>query len=121
EIQPELQQMLDGIAGVQSFAFAISTLPGAGGGLPVQFAIKSPDATEVVAQVADQIADEARRSGRFIIVDTTLKYDSPELMVEIDRDKAAALGITMQDIGNTLGVLLSEGNISRFDVQGRSY
>jgi len=61
EIQPELQQMLDGIAGVQSFAFAISTLPGAGGGLPVQFAIKSPDAPEVVAQVADQIP--TRRGG----------------------------------------------------------
>src|SRR3546814_622240 len=96
EIQPELQQKLDGIAGVQSFAFAISTLPGSGGGLPVQFVIRSPGPPETVAQVADAIADEARRSGRFIMVDTTLKYDTPELSVEIDRDKAAALGITME-------------------------
>ena len=41
--------------------------------------------------------------------------------MNIDRDKASRLGISMQDIGDTLAIMLGEADISRFSMQGRSY
>ena len=71
--------------------------------------------------VSDQVLQKARASGLFAFVTKSLRYSRPEVRVKIDRDLAARLGITMQDIGDTLQVMLGEAEANRFSLEGRSY
>jgi multidrug efflux pump len=64
---------------------------------------------------------DVRKSGAMIFSDTDLKLDLPQATVEIDRDKAAQLGLTMTDIGNALSSMLGGGYVNYFSLDGRSY
>ena len=68
-----------------------------------------------------QVIQKARESGLFAFVKKSLRYSRPEITVKIDRDLAARLGITMQDIGDTLQTMLGEAEANRFSMGGRSY
>jgi len=61
------------------------------------------------------------QSGKFIFLDTDLKFNKPKASISIDRSKAAELGISMQDIGSAISTMLSGGTTNRFNVDGRSY
>jgi multidrug efflux pump len=101
-LQPQMQQAVDGIAGVQAAAFQPPPLPGSQG-LPVQFVIATTEPFSQLNPVAEQFLQEAIKSGMFIFLDTDLKIDAPQATVEIDRDKAAQLGLRMSDIGGAMG------------------
>ncbi len=120
-VQQEVQNKLNGVAGVQAFVFAPPTLPGTGGGLPVQFVIRSTGDADQVYEVAEEIKDRAQKSGRFIIVQDSLSFTQPQARVTIDRDRAAALGVSISEIGATLTALVGGGAISKFDRESRSY
>ncbi len=121
ELIPAVQQMASGIAGLQSAAFALPPMPGAGGGLPVQFVIGSTRPPAEMYPVAQELMAAAWNSGLFVFVDTDLSYDRPQTEVVIDRDKAANLGIDMQQLGDDLGIMLGGNYVNRFSIQGRSY
>ncbi len=75
-----------------------------------------------LAQVLDEHAEGgAAQSGLFIFTDSDLKFDTPQIEVKIDHDKANRLGITMQDIGASLATLLGGNYVNRFNLYGRSY
>jgi Cation/multidrug efflux pump len=57
----------------------------------------------------------------FAYVDTDLKIDKPQTILSINRDKAAQMGLTMRDVGGSLGAMLGGGYVNYFDLQGRSY
>ncbi len=120
-IQAEVQKKLSGVAGVQAFVFAPPTLPGTGGGLPVQFVLRSTGSADQVYEVAEEIKNRAQKSGRFIIVQDSLSFTQPQARVTIDRDRAAALGIAVSNIGSTLTALVGGGSVSKFDRESRSY
>ena len=69
----------------------------------------------------EEIKQRARQSGLFAVVDSDLDYNNPVVQVRIDRAKANSLGISMQDIGESLAVLVGENYINRFGMDGRSY
>lgn len=120
EIQAELQQSWNGIAGARVAAFQFPALPGASG-LPVQFVITTTEPFENLNTIAQQVVDKARTEGKFYFVDADLKLDLPQATVVVDRDKTAALGITQQDVGNALGAALGGGYVNYFSIAGRSY
>ena len=64
---------------------------------------------------------EAQKSGLFIFTDGDLKFETPQIELKIDHDKANRLGITMQDIGGSLATLLGGNYVNRFNLYGRSY
>jgi len=121
EIQQEIQARLRSIAGVDAFVFTPPALPGTGGGLPVQMALRSIADPERVFQVAEQVRQAALESGRFIVVQNSLQFQTPQARVLIDRDRAASLGVSIRDIGTTLNVLVGEGPVARFDRDNRAY
>lgn len=121
EVHAEFQEKLNGIAGMQVFAFGTPSLPGSDAGLPVSFVVASTADYEQVKEVGDQLLQAARESGLFVFVTQSLEFDRPEIGVNIDRELAARLGISMRDIGQTLSVMLGEAEINRFNLQGRSY
>lgn len=121
ELLAEIQGRIGGIAGVNTAAFQRPALPGSIGGLPVQFVIGSTEPHQRVAEVANDLLQKAMQSGLFVFGDTNLKFDQPQVDIEIDREKAAALGVNMQQISADLGSMLGGGYVSRFATEGRAY
>jgi multidrug efflux pump len=121
EILPEVQARLSQIAGLQIFGFNLPALPGTGEGLPFQFVINTPNDYQSLLQVTERVKERALASGKFAFLDVDLAFDKPEVVVEIDREKAAQMGVSMQNLGLTLASLLGEGEINRFTIEGRSY
>jgi multidrug efflux pump len=121
----QLSQMLTGgamgIAGISAAAFVPPSLPGAGFGLPVQFVVCSTDSHERVVEVANGLLQRAMQSGKFLYGDNDLKFDQPQIDLELDRDKAAAVGLSMQQFGADIGTMLGGGYVNRFAIQGRAY
>lgn len=121
EIQQELQGKLGSIAGMEMFSFGTPPLPGSDAGLPVSFVVASTADYDRVEQVGEALVQAARESGLFIFINQSLDFNRPEISVDIDRELAARLGISMQDIANTLAMMLGESEINRFTRDGRSY
>jgi multidrug efflux pump len=121
QILPEVQARLADIPGVQVFGFNLPSLPGTGEGLPFQFVINTPNDYAALLEVAERVKKRAEESGKFAFVDLDLAYDKPEAVIEIDRAKAAQMGVSMADLGGTLATLLGEAEINRFTIDGRSY
>ncbi|MEB0008320.1 multidrug efflux RND transporter permease subunit [Pseudomonas sp. MH9.2] len=121
QLLPELQAKVAKIAGLQVFGFNLPSLPGTGEGLPFQFVINTPNDYESLLQVATRIKTRAAESGKFAFLDIDLAFDKPEVVVDIDRAKAAQMGVSMLDLGGTLATLLGEAEINRFTLDGRSY
>jgi len=121
QIQPEVQQKLNSVAGLQTAVFPRPSLPGSGGGLPLQFVITSDAGYERLDEVAGQLIGTAMASGKFAFVRKSVEFTRPKTTVEIDRDRAGDLGISMADIGRNLATLLGDNDVNRFSLEGRSY
>jgi multidrug efflux pump len=121
ELLPIVQGRLNDIPGLQIFGFNLPSLPGTGEGLPFQFVINTPNDYESLLQVAERVKQKAMESGQFAFLNVDLAFDKPEVVVDIDREKAAQMGVSMQDLGATLAILLGEGEVNRFTIDGRSY
>ncbi|MCI4678707.1 efflux RND transporter permease subunit [Rhodoblastus acidophilus] len=120
QLQPILQKKLDGVAGARIAAFQLPSLPGSQG-LPVQFVLTSTQSFDHLNEVAEKFLHRALNSGNFIFLDSTLRIDNPQAVIEINRDKAAELGLKMSDIGNSLAALLGGGYVNYFSLDRRSY
>ncbi len=121
DIQQLLQVKAGGIAGARVAVFQPPSLPGGAIGLPIQFAIQSTESAARLFDVSSAFLNEARASGLFAFIDTDLKIDEPQSVIEIDRDKAAQLGLTMNQVGSALGSLLGGGYVNYFSIDARSY
>ncbi|MFO1420963.1 MAG: efflux RND transporter permease subunit [Candidatus Competibacteraceae bacterium] len=121
EILPEVQKKLGSIPGIQMFPVTPPALPG-GGQFPVEFIIASTADTQEILDIARQIQEKAMRSGMFAfppIID--VKIDQPQAEIVIDRDKVAALGLNLQQVGADLTAAVGGNFVNRFNIAGRSY
>jgi multidrug efflux pump len=121
EIIPRIQMELDQQPGLQSFAFNPPSLPGASGNTPVEFIIKTQQGYDDLYGVVQQVLEKARESGKFYFIKSDFNFSKPEIRVTIDRKRAESMGVSMREIGQTLGIILAEGYVSRFNLAGRSY
>jgi multidrug efflux pump len=119
-IQQELQGQLSRVAGQNIAVFQPPALPGAQG-LPIQYVLKTTAPLAQLYPQAQKLLADARASGMFLFIDSDLKYDAPQQVIEIDRDKAAQLGVTMSQIGTAMGGLLGGGYTNYFSLGSRSY
>jgi multidrug efflux pump len=119
-IQRDLQAKLDGVAGQHIVAFQLPPLPGSQG-LPIQFVLKSTQPMSVLYPEAQKFLADATATGMFLFTDSDLKLDEPQQVIEIDRDKAAQLGLTMTQVATALGGLLGGGYTNYFSLASRSY
>ena len=120
-IQQELFGKLMGITGVLAPVFLPPALPSSGI-FPVEFVIASTGTHEELVRVADQLVMEAIKSNQFAFPPVTdVKIDQAEAEVVLDRDKIAAMGLSMQQVGGDLATMLGGNFINRFSMAGRSY
>jgi multidrug efflux pump len=90
------------------------------GGLPVQFVIQNINFNKI-REVLPNFLEEANKSPVFQGVDVDLKFNKPELRVNIDRLKASQLGISVEDISSTLQLALSNRRLGYFTKDGKQY
>lgn len=120
ELQPLVQNLLNNITGARIAAFQLPSLPGSSG-IPIQFVVNTTESFDRLNEVSQNLMAKAQASGMFIFLDNDLKIDKEQTTININRDKASELGLTMQDVSNILGAALSEGYINYFNYDGRSY
>jgi multidrug efflux pump len=107
------------IPGVLAFAFPP---PGLGGGFggDVQFVLQA-DSYDQLSQAVGLMMMEAGKLGYLVNMDTDLKLNKPQLEIDIDRNRAAALGVSVADIGSTLQTLLGGRPVTRFKRGNHEY
>ena len=121
KILPEVQAKVSGIPGIRVLPVTPPALPG-GGQFPVEFVISSTEEQARILEFARQIQQVAATNGMFAfppVIDT--KIDQPEAELVLDRDKVAALGLSMQSVGADLAALVGGNFVNRFNFGGRSY
>ncbi|MGL5297412.1 MAG: efflux RND transporter permease subunit, partial [Plesiomonas sp.] len=121
EIANRVTKLVKDVPAMSITAFQMPSLPGASSGLPFQFVITTPNSFESLFQIASDMLGKIQHNGMFVYSSMDLNYNSANLNIKIDKDKAGAYGVTMQDIGNALSTMLAGGYINRIDLYGRSY
>jgi len=119
-IQPQVQQMVNSVPGVQAYMILPPALPG-GGTYPIEFVIASTFDQQHILQFAKELQQKAMASGKFMFLDIDTKVDQPETELVLDRDKVASMGLNMSDVGADLGALVGGNYVNRFNFAGRSY
>ena len=116
-----LTMKLMAIPGIRMFPVMPPALPG-GGQFPVEFVLESTAEPERILEFAQTLQGKAMQSGMFAfppLIDT--KIDQPQAEIVLDRDKVAALGLNMEQVGKDLGAMLGGNFVNRFNIAGRSY
>jgi HAE1 family hydrophobic/amphiphilic exporter-1 len=111
EVRRRLQKyspMKAGIRNAQSFNF------GVGGRFDIDFVLRGPELQDL-SGYAEELLKRSQSLGGIVDADTTLKLNKPELRVEIDRGRAADLGVDTSDIATSLRVMVGgDDQASRF-------
>ncbi|MCH8558513.1 MAG: efflux RND transporter permease subunit [Balneolia bacterium] len=119
EIADALSERLAELTGAQAYVAQPQTLSD-DSGLPVQYVLQAQDFSQL-EEVIPQFLEEARTSPVFNFVDVDLKFNKPEIQVEIDRNRARALGISVRDIAQTLQLAFSGSRYGFFTRGDRQY
>ncbi|MCU0411997.1 MAG: efflux RND transporter permease subunit [Bacteroidetes bacterium] len=90
------------------------------GGLPVQFVIQAPN-FDKLKEVLPRFLAEAEQDPTFQVVDVNLKFNKPELRVDIHRERARVLGLSVLDIAQTLQLAFSGQRFGFFVRDGKQY
>jgi multidrug efflux pump len=120
EMEPELWGKVSTVPGVRVIVTSPPPLPG-GSDFPVEFIISSTAEHKEIVSYANQLVGAAFQSGKFMFADTDLKFDISQSEIDIDRDKANAMGLSLAGIGQDLSVFLGGNYVNRFSILGRSY
>lgn len=120
-LQQSIMPKLPSITGVTAMAFPFFKLPGGSGNYPIDIVLKTSGDYEEIAKVMAQLQEKLKKYPFIFNVDSSLKYDKPEIDVHINRNKAGVLGIAMTDIGDSLNIALGEPQFSQFELNGRGY
>ncbi len=121
ELVDELNRKLKPLSFARTYVVQDQTIGGGRlSGLPVQFVLKAPN-FEKLKQYLPIFVDSARASGAFDVVDVKLKFNKPELKVEINREKARQMGVSVKDIAETLQLLFSGQRFGYFIRDGKQY
>lgn len=120
EIADELSKTIKKYSEARVFVNQEQTIGDRRGGLPVQFVIMAPN-FELLKKVIPTFLEKARASEKFQAVDINLKFNKPELKIDIDRNRAQALGVSVMDIAQTLQLYYAEQRLGFFIKNGKQY
>jgi multidrug efflux pump len=120
EMQGRMMAAWSDVPEVRAISFMRSGISRHGGGQPVQLVIGGSDYAEL-AQWRDIILQRARQNPNLTRLQADLKESQPQLMVRIDQERAAALGVSVQNIGQTLRTMMGEQVVTNYVVDGEEY
>ncbi|OFX42344.1 MAG: acriflavin resistance protein [Bacteroidetes bacterium GWA2_40_15] len=97
-----------------------STFGGRRAGMPIQYVLQAPNIAKL-REVIPVFMAEVQDNPTFQMADINLKFTKPELQIQINRDKANLLGVSTQNIGQTLQLALSGQRFGYFFMNGKQY
>ncbi|HLM39748.1 MAG TPA: efflux RND transporter permease subunit [Microvirga sp.] len=122
--QAVVQQLLPKVGafpGARSSVINPPSFGGAGGfGQPIQFVLGGPD-YDTLRGWRDTVMQKAQETGQFVNIDSNYRESQPDIRVQIDRQRAADLGVSVEDIGRTLELMFGEREVSTFVSRGDEY
>lgn len=120
EIADDLAEKMKRFSAARIFVMQDQSIGGGGGGMPVQYVIQAPN-LDKLKDVIPAFTAELQKSDKFQFTDLNLKFNKPELQVEINREKAQNLGVSVMDIAQTLQFALSGTRFGFFVMNGKQY
>ncbi|MGH8177776.1 MAG: efflux RND transporter permease subunit [Steroidobacter sp.] len=120
EMYGEVYGAVSQVPGVRVFPRLDPPLP-APGQYDVELIVQSDGPIEQLLETTQAVLDAGWQSGKFLYVDTDLKFDLPEARVVLDRERLADLGLDLATVGQELGTLLGGAYVNRFNYFERSY
>ena len=121
EITKGLFPKLFGIPGLLAFASNPPSLGQSPIDKPIQFVLQTSQPYDVLQAALDQLTAAALQNPALQNIDSDLKLNKPQLRVQIDREKAALLGIDVETIGRTVETMLGGRQVTRFKREGKQY
>ncbi len=122
--QQEIAEQITGITrklnDARSFVIQSQSISTRRGGLPVQYVVQAPN-FEKLKEVVPKFLEAAQQDPTFANIDVNLKFNKPEIVVEINRTKARELGVTAMDITQTLQLAYSGQRFGYFIMNGKQY
>ncbi len=121
EIAREMQPKINGLAGVSAFPI---TPPSLGQGFrerPVNFVILTTESYENLNQVTRQFLDEIGKNPGFLTPDVNLRLNKPELKIDVNREKAADLGVSVDAVARAIETMLGGRLVTRYKRAGEQY
>ena len=121
EMARELQPKFNALPGVSAFPI---TPPSLGQGFrerPVNFVIQTSDSYENLNVVVRQMLDEIAKNPGIVSPDVDLRLNKPELRIDVERDKAADLGVSVEAVAKAVETLLGGRNVTRYKRDAEQY
>jgi multidrug efflux pump len=116
QLSGELRKMTQARASV----IQQSTFGGRRAGLPIQYVLQAPT-IDKLREILPEFMAEVNDNPTFVMADVNLRFTKPELQIVINRDKANLLGVSTQNIGQTLQLALSGQRFGYFIMNGKQY
>ncbi len=114
DVMQELRRNLRGFPDLRVSVRPFAAFNIGGGNYDIDIALRGPE-LDKLAEFTETLKVRSREMGGLPDLDTTLKLDTPELQVDINRERAADLGISPRDIGTALRLLVGgEDEVTRF-------
>jgi len=120
EIANKVKPIIASNAMARAFVAEPQSIGSRRGGLPVEYVLQSPT-LEKLKDVLPEFLEKAAADPAFDFVDVDLKFNKPEVRIEIDREKARSLGVSVRDVAQTLQLGLSGQRFGYFVMNGKQY
>jgi multidrug efflux pump len=120
EIANSLRPKINEISMARAFVAEPQSIGSRRSGLPVQYVIQAPT-LEKLKEVLPEFLEKAGQDPAFEFVDVNLKFTKPEVKVEINREKARSMGVSVRDVAQTLQLGLSGQRFGNFVMNGKQY
>ena len=121
EMAREMTPRVSGLSGVTAFPI---TPPSLGQGFsqrPISFVIITSDTYQNLAQTVRAFQDELAKNPGFVQVDSDLRLNKPEIRLEVDRERAADLGVSVESVARSVETMLGGRNVTRYKREGQQY
>jgi multidrug efflux pump len=121
QLARELQPRFAGLPGVTAFPI---TPPSLGQGFrerPINYVIVTNDSYDNLSRVAQQFLAEMARNPNFVQPDTDLRLNKPEIFLEVDRDRAADAGVSVDQVARTVETMLGGRAVTRYKRDADQY
>jgi multidrug efflux pump len=121
EVAGSIGGMMFGVKGVLAFPINPQSLGQEGLAQPIEMVLQTTGSYEELGQVVQAVMVEAMKNPSIVNLDSDLKLNKPEIRVNVNRDKLAAVGVDVSIVGRTLETMLGGRQVTRFKLSGEQY
>jgi multidrug efflux pump len=121
QIADELRPQMAQIAGALAFPLNPPSLGQSFRSQPIEYVIMSQVPYAELSRIVDRFVDEARKIPGVLNLQTDLRLNTPEVRVQINRDKLSDIGVPVDTVGRTLETMLGGRQVTRFKREGEQY